>query len=186
LIFVGFVRSVSPDPAVLNRANCCVGAQAGAFTRVLPSRIIVGLTENIEPRLGRHLRLGIIVRSRRDDTRARARTHTHTHTHTILTRTWGLGPWDVGFHCGLAAHHPVLHELHRRTQSRVCLRVRVCARTTIQLRRTRSSRNGLLGTCERYGFVRCGFVRYRPGVSLGIVCSRRGGNVARLRLARLE
>jgi hypothetical protein len=57
-----------PDPAVSNRANRRIGAGAGAITRVLPSRFIIGLTANIEPRLGR-----ILVRRRRGGT------HTHTH-----------------------------------------------------------------------------------------------------------
>jgi hypothetical protein len=64
--------------AVSNRANRRVGASAGAITRVLPSRFIIGLTANIEPRLGR-----IIVRSRRGGT------HAHTHIHVREGRREG-------------------------------------------------------------------------------------------------
>jgi hypothetical protein len=64
------------------RCNRRVGARAGTFTRVFPSSIIVGLTANIEQRPGRHLGLGIIVRSRRSGTRAR--THARTRNCDLL------------------------------------------------------------------------------------------------------
>jgi len=58
----------------LNCANRRVGAGAGAITRVLPSRFIIGLTANIEPRLG------IIVRSHCGGNV----THAHTPSRRIL------------------------------------------------------------------------------------------------------
>jgi hypothetical protein len=74
-------QSTSPDPATQNRANRGTGECARAFL----NRIVVGLTANLEPRPGRHLRLVTvnIVCSRRGNwpgSHFKACRHSHART----------------------------------------------------------------------------------------------------------